>query len=161
MKVRRAESSDDTEVVSILSEAGRWLASRGIDQWPDPFPTTLVSPALERGDTYLAVSGGRAIATFTLQWEDTAFWGDQPPDAGYVHRVAVRREAAGQGVGRDLLRWAADRTAERGRRFLRLDCATGNAPLRRYYEEQGFVHRGDVGRDSWMVSLYERECRPQ
>jgi hypothetical protein len=50
---------------------------------------------------------------------------------------------------------------------LRLDVETGNRPLRDYYEQAGFVHRGDVEgehvtragvRHAWRTSRYERAC---
>ncbi len=41
-----------------------------------------------------------------LQWSDPFFWGDNDTDAGYVHRLAVRRDHAGRGFGEALLAWA-------------------------------------------------------
>ena len=145
------------EVVAVLSEAAAWLRALGIEQWPDPFPAAWVEPSIERGETYLARDGDLVAGTITLRWDDPAFWGEQPPVAGYVHAIAVRREFAGAGPA--LLDWADGQVCAEGRELLRLDCRTENARLRRYYEGQGFVHRGDATVADFETSLYERRCR--
>jgi GNAT superfamily N-acetyltransferase len=160
LTIERATAAELKEVVAILSDAARRIQAKGIDQWPDPYPSERVLPSIERGETYLARVGGRPVATLALQWDDPIFWGEREPDAGYVHRMAVRRDAAGRGYGAQLLEWAEERVAEAGREFLRLDCMQENLALRRYYEEHGFEHRGDLGAGNWGASLYERRVRP-
>ena len=83
--------------------------------------------------------------------------------AGYLHRLAVRRAAAG--LGARLLAWTGTAVRERGRGLLRLDCPADNTPLRAYYDRARFRHVGDVELPGaaalWspprtMLSLYER-----
>jgi GNAT superfamily N-acetyltransferase len=158
VNVEPAGREELDDVVSVLSEAAEWLRSRGIEQWPSPYPAEWVAPSIERGETYLVRENGEVAGTITLRWEDPAFWGEQPPVAGYVHGVVVRRGFAGRGA--ELLEWAADRVREAGRDLLRLDCRTDNAKLRGYYERLGFEHRGDTTVEDFRTSLYERRCRP-
>jgi protein-tyrosine phosphatase len=158
VNVTRASAEELDEVVAVLSEAAAWLRLRGIDQWPDPYPAEWVAGSIGRGETYLARENGVVVGTITLRWADPAFWGEQPPVAGYVHGLAVRRELAGRGP--ELLEWAEERVREAGRDLLRLDCRTENARLRGYYERHGFEHRGDTTVDDFRTSLYERRCRP-
>jgi len=154
--VEQARPEELGEVLAVLSESARWLRSRGIEQWPDPFPPDQVEPSIARGETYLVRVGGEVAGTITLRWADPAFWGEQPPVAGYVHAIAVRREFAG--LGPKLLDWAAARVREAGRELLRLDCLSGNAALRSYYERNGFVHCRDTDVADFWTSLYERRC---
>ena len=70
------------------------------------------------------------------------FWPGAVGEAGYIHRIAVRREARGLGV--ELLQMAERVTASSGRKSLRLDCFAGNDALCGYYERAGFVRRGDI-----------------
>jgi ribosomal protein S18 acetylase RimI-like enzyme len=158
-EVVEAGARDVDEVVEILSEAARWLLARGIDQWPDPFPRERIAGLAERGELYVARLDGETVATLALLWSDPTFWGEQPPDAGYVHSLAVRRSHAGSGLGTRLLDWAEDEVATAGRRFLRLDCKADNAGLRAYYERHGFELRGEVEVAVFTASLYERRCR--
>lgn len=167
--VRRASVDDVHEVLAVLDEVAAWLTARGIGQWPPHFEADWVRPALEAGETWLADFGGRAAATITVAWSDPV-WGTDDGAAGYVHHLAVRRHA--RGLGAVLLQWAQDQALQRGRHVLRLDCVTRNRGLRDYYEDAGFIHRGDVEvggapgqRDDspgprTLVSRYERPSRP-
>jgi ribosomal protein S18 acetylase RimI-like enzyme len=159
VNVRPATLADLVEVLAILSDAGRRAPAAAVEQWPDPFPAERVLPALERGDTYLVDLAGQPAATLTLQWEDPDYWGARPPDAGYLHRLAVRPAYAAQGVGGRLLGWLNAQIAERGRDYLRLSCMTANPGLRRYYEAAGFEHRGDIVVRGRSSSRYERRVR--
>jgi GNAT superfamily N-acetyltransferase len=153
--IRRAGAADVESVREVLEEAAAWLLARGIEQWPARVPDAMFRPSIDAGETWLAERDGVAVATITLQWSDELFWGVQPPVAGYVHRVAVRRAAAG--VGRRLLTWADEMAAAAGRAYLRLDCSSGNERLRAYYEDAGFTYCGDTAEATWTVSRYERQ----
>jgi hypothetical protein len=74
-------------------------------------------------------------------WSDP-LWADADGTAGYGHRMAVRRWAAG--LGAVILDWAVDTARQRGVDFLRLDCVKSSDRLRSYYEARGFAHRGDA-----------------
>ena len=158
LDVRRAELVDVDEIVAMLSEAARWLLSRGIRQWPDPFPRDRVERLVCRGDVYIARLDGEPVATLALRWADPAFWGEQPDNAGYVHALAVRRSHGGCGLGARLLDWAQAEVVACGREFLRLDCLIENDALRRYYEGQGFEPRGEVAVDDFVAMRFERRC---
>ncbi|MFI7617418.1 GNAT family N-acetyltransferase [Nonomuraea terrae] len=129
------------EVLSVLDEAAGWLHGRGISQWPARFEAVWVQDAICRGETWLVATGDEVAGTVTLDWSDP-LWADHDDSAGYVHRMAVRRSAAG--LGARILDWAAHAARQRGARSLRLDCVRSNARLRAYYKAHGFAHRGDV-----------------
>ncbi len=126
--------------VAILTEAAEWSVSVGnLHSWPRPFPSEIPRRSAARGELFLVESPANGIvATITLQWEDPLFWGDQPPVAGYVHRLAVRRALTGKGLGTQVLDWAGERVRQAGRKYLRLDCAADNPRLKAYYEAHGF-----------------------
>jgi GNAT superfamily N-acetyltransferase len=159
LRMTRAQADDLDAVMGILENATAWLEARGIDQWhDDPRLRTRIASRIERGEMWLARLGQEAIGTLALQWADEEMWSARPPDAGYVHGLAVRRAYAGHGVGRALLDWAAGEVARAGRKFLRLDCVAHNGALRAYYEAAGFVYRGDraYADEGGASSLFER-----
>ncbi|MCI4361163.1 MAG: GNAT family N-acetyltransferase, partial [Thermoplasmata archaeon] len=130
------------------------------DPWPYPFPADTVAPSLAVGEVYLAFRGGpTAVATVNLSWEDPRFWGEQPPVAGYAHRLAVRRRFAGTGVGATLLSWADGEIRKRARSFLRLDCLARNRRLCSYYEALGFAPRGIIEVAGVVCARFERRVR--
>jgi len=147
-------------VAGLLDEATVWVNDLGFSQWPLPFPRDQLAGAIERGEVYVVESeDGEAVATVSMLPDDPLYWGDQPPDAFYVHKLAVRRDQAGRGIGAAIVEWANAEAAEAGREFLRLDCLADNPGIRDYYEDLGFEHRGDLVLDGQKMSLYERPVR--
>jgi len=160
VNVRRAQQEDAVTVAGLLDEATEWVNDLGFSQWPLPFPRDQLAAAIERGEVYVVESEeGEAVATVSMLHDDPVYWGDQPPDAFYVHKLAVRRDQAGRGIGAAVVEWANAEAAEAGREFLRLDCLGDNPGIRDYYEGLGFEHRGDLALDGLKMSLYERAVR--
>ena len=159
MNVRRAHHEDAETVAVLLDEASAWVDDLGFSQWPLPFPRDQIAAAIDRGEVYV-VEGedGEAVATVSML-QDDPYWGERPPDAFYVHKLAVRRDRAGRGIGTAIVEWANAEAAEAGREFLRLDCLADNPAIRTYYEDLGFQHRGDIVADGRTLSLYERAVR--
>jgi GNAT superfamily N-acetyltransferase len=131
VEISQAVPADIDDVLDVLNEAARWLASRGINQWRvDGFLRELIADGTSRGEVYVARRDGRAVGTFTLQWSDELFWPGASEAAGYIHRIAVRRDVRGLGV--ELIKFAERVTAATGRTLLRLDCFSGNSALCSY-----------------------------
>jgi GNAT superfamily N-acetyltransferase len=157
---KAAQPDDRPLVMEILAEAAAWLQEKGIDQWPSP-PNEhwqrRMAEAVQREEVYTVgiVKNRFGIVRFT--WSDP-YWPDDNL-AGYVHSMAVRSEMHGQNLGGLILFWAMMKAKREGKQFLRLDCAAGNGRLRRYYEEQGFVCRGEVVDRDYVAALYELDLR--
>jgi GNAT superfamily N-acetyltransferase len=157
LRVRQAGGEDCAVVVQILEEAARWLERRGQILWRDAeLQPERIATEVRRGLYFLAEASGSAAGTIRFQLEDPEFWPDVPRDeAAYVHRLAVRRSAAGGAVSRALLRWAVEHTRALGRSFLRLDCEAARLRLRVLYEEFGFRHHSDRQVGPYFVARYE------
>ena len=159
MNVRRAHPEDAVTVAALLDEASTWVDDLGFSQWPLPFPRDQIAAAIDHGEVYVVeAEDGEAVATVTMLPDDP-YWGDRPPDAFYVHKLAVRRDRAGRGIGAAIVEWANAEAAEAGREFLRLDCLCDNPGIRNYYEDLGFQHRDDIVAGGRKLSLYERPVR--
>jgi len=148
-------------VATLLDDATVWVGERGYEQWPLPFPREEVAAAIDRGEVYVAELDGDVVATVTLLWDDPTYWGERPPDAAYVHKLAVSRACSGQRIGHAIVEWADRTAAAAGRDFLRLDCLRDNPGIRAYYERLGFEHRGDSVVNGRGMSIYERRIHPQ
>jgi ribosomal protein S18 acetylase RimI-like enzyme len=153
------------EVGRMLSAAFHRAAALGYQQWWDPFPVTVLEDSVLRGETYVAVERGAVLGTFALSWEDPMFWGERPPDSGYVHRLCTNPEVACRGFGVEMLTWADRTAANRGRAWLRLDTPASNVRLRTYYETLGFRSQGEIDvalsgptgeSEIWRAALYKR-----
>lgn len=99
----------------------------------------------------------RVIAALRVLWEDLDFWGPDDGAAVYVHGLMVNLDRAGEGLGSELLDWAARLAKQHGRTHLRLDSALTNPGLTCYYERLGFERQGrrQIG-DLFDVILWQR-----
>jgi ribosomal protein S18 acetylase RimI-like enzyme len=144
LAIRTAGREDLLAAAQLLDQAGEWMRSQGItDQWPIRFPLSDLAQRADRGEIHIAYDGTMPVGTFALDWTaDPEFWHDHAADtdAGYLHRLAVARSHAGQGIGAQLAEHAANLVARNGRRLLRLDCAKHNTRLHEYYRQLGFTH---------------------
>ncbi len=155
--VRRAGPGDEAAVLALLNAAAAWLWARGVRQWePSSFTAATAGVAVAGREAYVAEVGGRPVGTFALLWADPDIWGEQPPNAGYLHSLAVDRAFAGQGVGAVMLDAATAQVRAAGRAYLRLDCWAGNAMLRGYYASLDFTPCGEVHEATYSVALFER-----
>lgn len=157
--IRRAGQADLQAALRLLAASAAWMHAAGWNAWPpEGFPPERVAPGIAEGTVWLAFDGtgdgtgggDRPVATLTLdQTPDPEFTapqayslgvGDYLPGSFVLHRLAVSRTRAGQGIGPVLLDWAADRTHRHGGPWLLANMARNAEPLHRWYGANGFKH---------------------
>jgi len=159
IRIIRAQQGDLDRVLEILQEASRWLSSKGLEtQWLlNPAFRQTIRDNIDRGEVYVVKDVKEIVGTITLQWSDKKFWGDLPQDAGYIHKLAIKRAHARKHLGLRVLNWAEAKTRAEGKSYLRLDCLASNKTIREYYERAGFIHVRDTSAPGWKASLYEKK----
>ncbi len=157
-KVLPAKPEDIDTVLGILDEAAAWIIEQKIPSvWkPGDFSRQTFLEQISRGEVHIGLVDEKPAGTITLQWADVAFWGEQQPDSGYVHKLAVRPAYAGQKIGLEMLKWAEAEARKAGKRFLRLNCLAADRKIRDYYERAGFLYKGDIVRPKAVAALYEK-----
>jgi len=157
IRVVPADAESLPLVRDLLSEAAQWSRDQGIEGlWRVPYPIEWIRPSLERGEVFVAWRAGVPVGTLTFRWTDDPTWGPRPSEAGYVHKLAVRRALRGQGIGAEMLDWAGDRAARAGRSWLRLDCLRSHRGLRSHYRSLGFAKVGEATVEGNVVTLLQR-----
>ncbi|MER0245133.1 class I SAM-dependent methyltransferase [Streptomyces sp. HSW2009] len=162
---RQATDGDLPALVALRDHAARWQIAHGIAQWrPGELGVEHFRERLRAGEVWLATLGphGPIAGGWELWWDDPAAWGDQPPVAGYVHRLMTDRRVAPPGTGRHLLAHAESRIAAAGRTRCRLDSLSANAGLRTYYERAGYRAvgenvKGGGPHGTYGVTLWEKD----
>jgi len=166
MIVDRAVIPDVGSVLALLDAAAEWQRTRGIDLWkPGQFEED-VRETIANSDLYVARRDGVIVGCCMLDEGSARMtrWlveHGREPSRGVIGRLAVAREAAGQGLGIRLLREAARLAWAQGITFVRLECPSDNEGLRRYYVEARFTYCGDndlpgPNGEPWVSSVYER-----
>jgi GNAT superfamily N-acetyltransferase len=157
LTIALAGPADLDALVEIDASASEWSDAIGRPGGEAPRPLRdIFAETIMRGESWIARWRGERAGKITLQWEDTAVWGQTPWDAVYVHGLSTHRDYAGKGVGLALLRWAERAAEGAGRESVRLDCNADNPELRAYYERAGFAPRGEVALGHRVAARYER-----
>ena len=153
-----AAVDDIDTVLEILDGAAAWVKDHNLPHvWvPGGFPRETFLDQISHGEVYVGWVDGKAAGTFVLQWSDVFWWGEMPPDAGYVHKLAIRPAYAGQGIGREMLNWAETKARATGKKYLRLNCIAADKKIREYYENAGFIRVRDVMGPKALATLYEK-----
>ncbi|MGW4422186.1 GNAT family N-acetyltransferase [Streptosporangium sp. NPDC004631] len=180
--LRKADSGETGHIFKLLENATTWLQKvKNRDQWATDGEgrRERIRKGIRSGHTWIAWDGEVPVATLTLdtfapqiwaRWEQRVRAGQTPhrgrarrPAGGalYVHRLIVRRDGgySGQGVGAELLDWAATRAAADGLESVRVDVWTTNVELHQYYIGHGFKPMGifdDLVPGYAACALFER-----
>ncbi len=159
--VREALPHEATLVSEILTEAAAWIRDEGAPLWRlEQVTVDQVAPACEAGLFFLAWSDGAAVGTMRLTDSDPDFWPeDRPGDAVYLHRLAVRREAARGRASTPLMHHAVGVGRGRGVRYLRLDALSDRSSLRQVYERFGFAFHSHAEVRGAHVARYQLDLR--
>lgn len=141
VEIRPSTARDAPCVSEVLVEATEWTRELGHQLWTSQqLSVDEVSPDCAAGLFFVAWSGPVALGTMRLTESDPLFWPNAPKgEAIYLHRLAVRRSAAGGSVSTALLSHAVEVAGARGAAFLRLDCESNRPRLCQVYERFGFV----------------------
>jgi GNAT superfamily N-acetyltransferase len=151
-----ATAAEAASAQSLIQNVSQWLEQRGIGLWqPSQFSQEWRNHHFERGELVVAKQSGVVVGMMLLMLED-AVWDDYPTgEAMFVHKVAVARDQAGQGVTAALLEFAASEARRLERGFVRLDCALRHA-LVDVYEKHGFVRLDQRAVGKFTVWRLER-----
>ena len=139
--IRRLRSSDSLDsLTSLLHKAFSELALRGIECQCASQSVSQTQERVERGECFIAVSGGNVIGTITLEHVDrcSGIPTYRDPATASVHQLAVDPVRQGAGVGRSLIAYAS--AWARARRYDRLALDTPEGAHRQvaWYFDRGF-----------------------
>lgn len=126
----------------IIAARCRWFEEKGIPQWGsfylELFPASFFEEQARLGQLYLLWEEERLLGGCVLLESDPDHWGEDPTPACYVHNFAT--DPTVSGAGSEILERCEQLARQRGKRFLRLDCAASNPALNQYYESRGFAY---------------------
>lgn len=131
---------DVDTAINVMKEVATWGRSIGLNVWRDEHLTRekLMVNVLE-DDFYVGKVSGNNACCMILQWSDTFFWpNSKENEAGYVHKLCVRREYAGMGLPGKMIEFAIKECKRRNIKYLRLDTGWTNEKLCNLYRNLGF-----------------------
>ena len=152
--IRESTYADMDALLSIFEKARATIATLGIDQWQNGYPSAeVIEGDIERGESFVVEENGSVVATFViLKTEEPTYRNIYEgewltgKDGSYtaVHRFTITPDARGRGIAAEMLNFAACKALAAGKRSLRIDTHEGNAVMRRMLEKNGFQYTGIV-----------------
>ncbi|WP_256354145.1 MULTISPECIES: GNAT family N-acetyltransferase [unclassified Variovorax] len=158
MDIRQAAVADAPQVAAVLQEAAQWLADGGRALWvASAVSDERVLRDVAAGLFFAARDkGGEIVGVARFDLEDPYFWPEiDSGSSAFIHKLAVRRQWAGQGVSAALLAFAKARAESMGLPYLRLDCVADRTALRTLYEGFGFTLHSCIQKGSVAFARYE------
>ncbi|UVI27591.1 GNAT family N-acetyltransferase [Paenibacillus spongiae] len=147
-----AKPEDTAAIQELLVQTARWLKSRGSLQWGgllagiDSHDT---AGSILRGNVFVCKEGDTLAGMMMLlpepsEW-DRQLWGEEGHEGAiYLHRLAINRDYAGRGLGRDMMQWAEQGIRFPGKDRIRLDCIADNPALNDFYTRIGYEFMGQA-----------------
>ena len=128
-------------IEDILLDSVRWLDSVGQPLWREEQVKWMrLSKDFAASDFCIALLDGKPAACMAVVDYDPEFWPDiEKGQSLFIHKLAVKRFAAGMGISDTLISYAKQMCMERGISFLRLDCHALIPKQRAVYERNGFI----------------------
>lgn len=139
-----------------MREVAAWGRSRGLRVWPDEWltPALLLTDEARRSNFYVGTVDGEDACAFILQWSDREWWPQAAPfEAGYLHKLCVRRKFAHRGMAAQVVEAVKEECARRGVSRLRLDTGAEEAAVGAIYLAAGFEVVKTIEKDGRPVML--------
>lgn len=143
--IRQAQPQEAAAILALMVATARWIKQTGSIQWSHYLEAgeeqaLAIAEEARQGELYVVYAGDQLASAFSLlgaqsEW-DLSLWGQDQGESTYLHRLAIDRAFSGIGLGLQILDWAALRTKELGREFLRLDCVAWTEALHRFYSQR-------------------------
>ena len=155
MEIRRTARGDIAAIMPIFDEARATIATLGIDQWQNGYPSkNVIEKDFEKSQSYCVLRDGEIVGTFALIddgeptydeiFEGEWLTGDGKNNYFAIHRVAISVKSRGSGISMKIIDFCADKARENGKISLRIDTHKGNVVMRKMLEKNGFTHCGVI-----------------
>ena len=141
IEIRKASEADIPVIEDILLDVVNWLDSTGNSLWTkEQVSWKRLSKDFSPEDFCIAYLDGEPAGCMALVDYDPLFWPEIPKgESLFIHKLAVKRRAAGKGVANALIGFAKDECIKRNMDYIRLDCHQFRYKVRKIYENEGFV----------------------
>ena len=157
-----AKTEEFNDIFRLYVERVSWMDKKGLKQWNttsylETYPLGYYEKHQSLGELYTLKTDGKLCGAVVLLNEDSR-WEDRKDSAAcYVHNLVTSTDAKGAGVV--MLSEIEQLAAEKGKDFVRLDCAVDNEFLNHFYGSSGYEYAGPVEDPPYYGNRREKKIR--
>jgi N-acetylglutamate synthase-like GNAT family acetyltransferase len=139
--IKQANENDIPVIEEILLDAVNWLESTNQPLWnAEQVKWERLSKQFSPDNFYIAYIDNCLAGCMALVDHDPFFWPDiTKGESLFIHKLAVKRFAAGHEISTMLLQHAVNKCREKSIKTLRLDTDGNRKKVVKVYENFGFV----------------------
>lgn len=164
MRLRKAGIEDVDAATGILRQAAQWMMDNGKQQWNHSYPTVRhVRSDVERGVGFVMVDDADNILGYCAIAVDgepaydhlDGHWLSDGPYV-VVHRMAIRMDRKGHGLGRRFMEMVENHALERGVKSFKVDTNFDNYSMLGLLDKLGFTYCGQVKYENGYRRAFEK-----
>ncbi len=150
MMIRKAEISDLENIMKMYNSCVGGMLKNGIDQWDETYPNAeIIAEDLELGTYFVAEVDGQIVGGINIdRQQDPTYldinWQDDSNQFLVVHRLGVKTENWGDGIGKALMIFTEQLVKETDLSSIRLDTYSGNPKAMNFYLRLGYNELGTI-----------------
>ena len=150
MKIKRAHKKDISEIMDMYDSCVNGMIKNGIDQWDHTYPNQeIILEDISRQTYFIYTMDKEIIGGVTIDNNQSPEylemdWQDKTDSFLCVHRLAIREDAWGKGIGRELMDFAEDLVLSERLLSIRLDTYSGNPQAMEFYKRLGYNQLGYI-----------------
>lgn len=148
--IRQAKILEIPDILSITKACAADMASRGIYQWNDSYPSEeIFLNDLERQELYVLEGPSCLYGCIVISSEkdleyEGVSWLTPDHNTRYIHRLCIHPDDQGRGYARQLMDFAEALARAKGAASVRLDTFSRNLRNQKFYELRGYRRLADV-----------------
>ena len=151
MMISEGKTYELDTILELTKACGKNMRENGIDQWDENYPDRgRILHDLETETLFAYREGDEVLGIVVLnESQDEEYgeinWSTSADDKNIVvHRLAVRPDQQGKGLGRKLMDFAEQWAKENNYDAIRLDTYSQNPRNQRFYTNRGYADLGPV-----------------
>jgi hypothetical protein len=148
--LKKANSTEIEEIMSVIKDGKEFLKQQGINQWQHGLPgCSDVENDIKQETSYVYELDGKIVATAMLNTYDADYekyltiW-TKCNNYLVIHRLAVKKEYRSQGIGHkfmnDIILFAKENSVE----YIRIDTHKDNVIMRKYLSKNNFKELDEI-----------------
>lgn len=149
MDIRKAESSDIKDIMTIVKKVVPLMRASGNYQWSDDYPNPEVfQEDIDKDQLWLGIMDSKVVSVIAITNEQSPEYSDVGwdlnEDALVTHRLAVDPDLQGAGLARTMMNYAEKLAKERGIHVLRVDTNSENKATQALFPKLGYEYSGII-----------------